>query len=99
MTLETIDDLQAAFGKHGYIADRDLATAVFLSLALGRPLLLEGEAGVGKTEVARTLALSLGAELIRLQYYEGIDVSTAVFAGFECNCAEKRRRPFGRLLN
>ena len=78
MTLETIDDLQAAFGKHGYIADRDLATAVFLSLALGRPLLLEGEAGVGKTEVARTLALSLGAELIRLQCYEGIDVSTAV---------------------
>ena len=79
MTLESIDDLQAAFGKHGYIADRDLATAVFLSLALGRPLLLEGEAGVGKTEVARTLALSLGAELIRLQCYEGIDVSTAVY--------------------
>ncbi|HET8733175.1 MAG TPA: MoxR family ATPase [Anaeromyxobacteraceae bacterium] len=79
MTLETIDDLQAAFGKHGYIADRDLATAVFLSLALGRPLLLEGEAGVGKTEVARTLALSLGAELIRLQCYEGIDISTAVY--------------------
>ncbi len=79
MTLDTIDDLQAAFGKHGYIADRDLATAVFLSLALGRPLLLEGEAGVGKTEVARTLALSLGAELIRLQCYEGIDVSTAVY--------------------
>ncbi|HEY6948614.1 MAG TPA: MoxR family ATPase [Gemmatimonadales bacterium] len=79
MTLDTIDDLQAAFRKHGYIADRDLATAVFLSLALGRPLLLEGEAGVGKTEVARTLALSLGAELIRLQCYEGIDVSTAVY--------------------
>ncbi len=79
MTLETIDDLQAAFGRHGYIADRDLATAVFLSLALGRPLLLEGEAGVGKTEVARTLALALGAELIRLQCYEGIDVSTAVY--------------------
>ncbi|MGE5126540.1 MAG: AAA family ATPase, partial [Betaproteobacteria bacterium] len=79
MTLETIDDLQAAFGKHGYIADRDLATAVFLSLALGRPLLLEGEAGVGKTEVARTLALSLDAELIRLQCYEGIDISTAVY--------------------
>jgi MoxR-like ATPase len=75
----TIDSLQAAFGAHGYIADRDLATAVFLSLALGRPLLLEGEAGVGKTEVARTLALTLGAELIRLQCYEGIDVSTAVY--------------------
>jgi MoxR-like ATPase len=79
MTLESIDDIQAAFGKHGYVADRDLATAVFLSLALGRPLLLEGEAGVGKTDVARTLALSLGAELIRLQCYEGIDVSTALY--------------------
>jgi MoxR-like ATPase len=75
----TIDSLQASFAAHGYIADRDLATAVFLSLTLGRPLLLEGEAGVGKTEVARTLALSLGAELIRLQCYEGIDVSTAVY--------------------
>jgi MoxR-like ATPase len=76
---ETIDSLQSAFAARGYIADRDLATAVFLSLSLGRPLLLEGEAGVGKTEVARTLALTLGAELIRLQCYEGLDVSTAVY--------------------
>ena len=75
----TIDSLQSGFAARGYIADRELATAVFLSLSLGRPLLLEGEAGVGKTEVARTLALTLGAELIRLQCYEGLDVSTAVY--------------------
>jgi MoxR-like ATPase len=65
--------------KHGYVADRELATAVFLSLALERPLLLEGEAGVGKTEVARTLAQILDAELIRLQCYEGLDLNTAVY--------------------
>jgi len=74
-----IDGLQAAFAAESYMADRDLATAVFLSLALERPLLLEGEAGVGKTEVARTLARVLGAELIRLQCYEGLDVNTAVY--------------------
>jgi len=79
MTLESIDEVQSAFSAHGYIADRDLATAVFLALALGRPLLLEGEAGVGKTEVARTLAVALEGELIRLQCYEGIDISTAVY--------------------
>src|SRR4029450_13162300 len=78
-SLPTIDAVQAAFGTQGYIADRDLATAIFLSLTLGRPLLLEGEAGVGKTDVARTLSLALGAELIRLQCYEGIDLSTAVY--------------------
>jgi len=77
--MKSIDAVQSAFGAHSYITDRDLATAVFLSLSLGRPLLLEGEAGVGKTEVARTLALALGAELIRLQCYEGIDISTAVY--------------------
>ncbi|HEX5387427.1 MAG TPA: MoxR family ATPase [Gemmatimonadales bacterium] len=75
----TIDQLQAAFAAHGYVADRDLATAIFLALALERPLLLEGEAGVGKTAVAQTLALALGAELIRLQCYEGIDIGTAVY--------------------
>jgi MoxR-like ATPase len=74
-----IDTVQSAFARQGYVADRDLATAVFLSLALGRPLLLEGEAGVGKTEVARTLAAVLEAELIRLQCYEGLDVNTAVY--------------------
>ncbi|MDX2121574.1 MAG: MoxR family ATPase [Gemmatimonadota bacterium] len=75
----TIEQIQAAFAAEGYIADRELATAVFLMLTLGRPLLLEGEAGVGKTEVGRVLARVLGTELIRLQCYEGIDVSTAVY--------------------
>jgi MoxR-like ATPase len=75
----TIDQLQAALATEAYIADRDLATALFLALALERPLLLEGEAGVGKTEVARVLARVLGTELIRLQCYEGIDVNTAVY--------------------
>jgi MoxR-like ATPase len=78
-TLPDIDAIQSAFGAKAYVADRDLATAVFLSLALERPLLLEGEAGVGKTEVARTLAQVLGAELIRLQCYEGLDINTAVY--------------------
>src|SRR3954468_23274628 len=62
-----------------YIADRSVATAVFLALELGRPLLLEGEAGVGKTELAKVLAASLGTRLIRLQCYEGLDVNTAVY--------------------
>jgi len=74
-----IDAVQSAFAAQGYVADRDLATAIFLSLALGRPLLLEGEAGVGKTEVARTLAGVLGSQLIRLQCYEGLDINTAVY--------------------
>jgi MoxR-like ATPase len=77
--LADIDAIQSSFADRGYVADRDLATAVFLSLALGRPLLLEGEAGVGKTEVARTLASALDTELIRLQCYEGLDVNTAVY--------------------
>lgn len=75
----SIEEIQSAFAAEGYIADRELATAVFLMLTLGRPLLLEGEAGVGKTEVGRVLARVLGTELIRLQCYEGIDVSTAVY--------------------
>jgi MoxR-like ATPase len=79
LQLSDIDSVQAGFARRCYIADRDLATAVFLSLALERPLLLEGEAGVGKTEVARTLAQVLGAELIRLQCYEGLDINTAVY--------------------
>ncbi|HYK82308.1 MAG TPA: MoxR family ATPase [Gemmatimonadales bacterium] len=75
----TIDSLQAAFAAERYVADRDLATAVYLSLVLDRPLLLEGEAGVGKTEVGRTLAAVRQTELIRLQCYEGLDVTTAVY--------------------
>jgi MoxR-like ATPase len=77
--LESIDSVQSAFAVERYVADRDLATAVYLSLTLDRPLLLEGEAGVGKTEVARTLATVLKTDLIRLQCYEGLDVNTAVY--------------------
>ncbi|HSL98454.1 MAG TPA: MoxR family ATPase [Candidatus Deferrimicrobiaceae bacterium] len=79
MNLDSTDSIVAAFRERGYIADRSLATAVFLGLRLGRPLLLEGEAGVGKTELAKVLAASLGAPLIRLQCYEGLDVNTAVY--------------------
>ena len=75
----TIEGVQAAFRARGYITDRSLATTIFLALQLGRPLLLEGEAGVGKTEVAKVLASTLGAPLIRLQCYEGLDVNTAVY--------------------
>jgi len=75
----TIEGVQSAFHARGYITDRSLATAIFLALQLGRPLLLEGEAGVGKSEVAKVLAASLGARLIRLQCYEGLDVNTAVY--------------------
>jgi MoxR-like ATPase len=77
--LQTIEDIQDTFRERDYITDRSLATAVFLALELGRPLLLEGEAGVGKTELAKVLAASLGARLIRLQCYEGLDVNTAVY--------------------
>jgi len=75
----SIEGLQEAFRRHGYIAERSLSTTVFLALELGRPLLLEGEAGVGKTELAKVLAASLGTRLIRLQCYEGLDVNTAVY--------------------
>ncbi|HEV2006426.1 MAG TPA: MoxR family ATPase [Candidatus Limnocylindrales bacterium] len=77
--LGSADAIEFAFRARGYIADRSLATAVFLGLELGRPLLLEGEAGVGKTELAKVLAACLGARLIRLQCYEGLDVNTAVY--------------------
>jgi MoxR-like ATPase len=76
---DSIDDLHAAFGQQDYVADRALVTSVFLALRLGRPLLLEGEAGVGKTELAKVLATVLGTRLIRLQCYEGLDVNTAVY--------------------
>src|SRR5438552_10312027 len=75
----TIEAIQADFRAHGYITDRSLSTAVFLALELGRPRLRGGEAGVGKTELAKVLAASLGARLIRLQCYEGLDVNTAVY--------------------
>src|SRR5947208_15499386 len=78
-SMASAEAIQAAFRERGYIADRSLATVVFLALELGRPLLLEGEAGVGKTELAKVLAASLGAPLIRLQCYEGLDVASAVY--------------------
>ena len=77
--LGSVDQLDAALREHSYLADRGLATAIYLSLSLGKPLLLEGEAGVGKTEVAKTLATLLDRELIRLQCYEGIDASQALY--------------------
>ena len=78
-TFATIEDVQRAMFAQHYIADRSLATAVYLALKRRKPLLLEGEPGVGKTEVAKVLAAILDTKLIRLQCYEGIDVSTAVY--------------------
>jgi MoxR-like ATPase len=75
----SVDDVERALREGEYLPDRGLATAVFLALEMERPLLLEGEAGVGKTEVAKVLAQILGAELIRLQCYEGIDAAQALY--------------------
>jgi MoxR-like ATPase len=75
----SIEELVASLRHEGYVCDRTLATSVWLALRLERPLLVEGEAGVGKTELAKALAAVLGARLIRLQCYEGLDVSTAVY--------------------
>ena len=77
--LITIEDVQRAMFAQSYIADRSLATVVFLALKRRKPLLLEGEPGVGKTEIAKVLSAMLDTKLIRLQCYEGIDVSTAVY--------------------
>ena len=77
--LLTVNDVSEALSANSYLADEGLTTAIFLALALRRPLLLEGEAGVGKTEVAKVLSRWTGGELIRLQCYEGIDVSQAVY--------------------
>ncbi|WP_261368219.1 AAA family ATPase [Pseudosulfitobacter koreensis] len=75
----SIDAVQQMLGAQGYVCDRALGTVVFLALSLGRPLFLEGEAGVGKTEIAKALAAALGRRLIRLQCYEGLDASSAVY--------------------
>lgn len=75
----SVDDVATALAGQGYLADEGLATSIFLALALRRPLLLEGEAGVGKTEVAKVLSAWTGGTLLRLQCYEGIDVSQAVY--------------------
>jgi len=77
--VSSIDELQALLEREFYIADRGLATSIYLALKLQRPLLLEGEAGVGKTEVAKVLASGLETDLIRLQCYEGLDISHAVY--------------------
>ncbi|WP_295810512.1 MoxR family ATPase [uncultured Nitratireductor sp.] len=76
---QSIDDTLTLLTEGGYVADRALATVLFLSLTMQRPLFLEGEAGVGKTEIAKVLAAGLGRRLIRLQCYEGLDVSSAVY--------------------
>jgi MoxR-like ATPase len=75
----SVEDVERALARESYLPDRGLATAVFLALAMKRPLLLEGEAGVGKTEVGKTLARVLSADLIRLQCYEGIDAAQALY--------------------
>jgi MoxR-like ATPase len=77
--METVEDVRAALAEHDYLADEGLATAIFLAIRLKRPLLLEGEAGVGKTEVAKVLSRWTGGELVRLQCYEGIDAAQAVY--------------------
>ncbi|MGJ8545167.1 MAG: AAA family ATPase [Sulfitobacter sp.] len=77
--MQSIDEVQKVLGAQGYICARPLATVVFLALKLGRPIFLEGEAGVGKTEIAKALALALGRRLIRLQCYEGLDAGSAVY--------------------
>ena len=79
MIPSSVDQVRSAFSNHNYVADRSLAVAVHLALQLGRPLFLEGEAGVGKTEVAKVLAAILDQDLIRLQCYEGLDVNHALY--------------------
>jgi len=77
--IKNIDDLIAAFERLGYVTDRALATSVYLVIQLHKPLLIEGHAGLGKTEVAKVLAAMLGTRLIRLQCYEGLDVNSAIY--------------------
>jgi MoxR-like ATPase len=75
----SVDAVAALLDRHDYLADRRLATSVFLALKMGRSLFLEGEAGVGKTEIAKVLAAALGKRLVRLQCYEGLDIASAVY--------------------
>jgi len=75
----SVDELQAALNKQDYIAERGLSVAIYLALKTGKPLFLEGDAGVGKTEIAKVLSTALSTELIRMQCYEGLDVNTAVY--------------------
>ena len=78
-SLTSVDDVVALLDQHDYVADRRLATSVFLALRMARPLFLEGEAGVGKTEIAKVLSAALGRRLVRLQCYEGLDISAAAY--------------------
>src|ERR1700745_3148312 len=75
----SVDAMLDLLASRGYLAERSLATVTYLSLRMGRPLFLEGEAGVGKTEIAKVLSAALGRKLIRLQCYEGLDVASAVY--------------------
>src|SRR6187549_4031588 len=75
----SVDGMLELLTSRGYLAERSLATVTYLSLRMGRPLFLEGEAGVGKTEIAKVLSAALGRKLIRLQCYEGLDVSSAIY--------------------
>lgn len=84
--MQSIDEVQSALAGQDYVCGRPLATVAFLALRLGRPLFLEGEAGTGKTEIAKALAAALGRRLIRLQCYEGLDAASAVY---EWNFAEQ----------
>lgn len=86
MNFRSIDEVQTALAGENYVCGRSLATVMFLSLKLGRPLFLEGEAGTGKTEIAKSIAAALGRDLIRLQCYEGLDAASAVY---EWNFAEQ----------
>src|SRR3979411_2028134 len=76
---KSVDGMLELLTSRGYLAERSLATVTYLSLRMGRPLFLEGEAGVGKTEIAKVLSVALGRKLIRLQCYEGLDVASAVY--------------------
>ena len=75
----SVDAMLELLTSRGYLAERSLATVTYLSLRMGRPLFLEGEAGVGKTEIAKVLSAALGRKLIRLQCYEGLDAASAVY--------------------
>src|SRR3990170_7605760 len=79
MAFASIETVQESMRQNRYISDRSLATVIYLSVSLGKPLLLEGEAGVGKTDVAKVMASALNTRLIRLQCYEGLDVNTALY--------------------
>src|SRR6476661_8231483 len=75
----SVDGMLELLSSQAYLAERSLATVTYLSLRMGRPLFLEGEAGVGKTEIAKVLSAALGRKLIRLQCYEGLDIAPAVY--------------------